>query len=212
MVMKMLVWLSKLAVSAVLISFLSVFTSWYIVNTYLKSVLDQMNINVPEKHYQFSDFLSRLSDGIHTVGLSGKAPDSSHLLDAKRPDSTENDQVPLSEQETETTADQTKEPVGEDAVAVWSQNLYQRQGGQQQKDMIMTAEEFSQKKERLTNDDKMKIFSILVSKLPQQDMQKISLIMENGITREELKQVDQIISQHLNRKEYDQLLAILNKY
>jgi hypothetical protein len=210
--MKMLVWLSKLAVSAVLISSLSVFTSWFIVNTYLKSVLDQMNINIPAKHYQFSDFLSRLSDGVHTIALSGKAPYSSDLSAAKRSDNRENEQRPPSEEEPATAADKAKEPAGDDAVAVWNQQLYERQAEQQRQDIIMSAEEFSQKKEQLTNEDKMKIFSILFSKLPQQDMQKISLIMENGITRDELKQVDRIISQHLDRSEYDQLLAILNKY
>jgi hypothetical protein len=210
--MKMLVWLSKLAVSAVLISSLSVFTSWYIVNTYLKSVLDQMNINIPEKHYQFSDFLSRLSDEVHTIALSGKAPDSSDLSAAKRSDNRENEQRPPSEEEPGTAADKAKEPTGDAAVPAWNQQLYESQAEQQQQDIIMSAEEFSQKKEQLTNEDKMKIFSILFSKLPQQDMQKISLIMENGITRDELKQVDRIISQHLDRSEYDQLLAILNKY
>lgn len=117
-----------------------------------------------------------------------------------------------------------------DALPVWSQNGQQQKtevqmqsqaqsGGEkksdsadQRKKVVVSTEQLQQTKDNLTNDDKLIIFSLLVSKLPQSELQKISELMEDGITSEELKQMEDIVEMYLTPSDYKQLLTILGKY
>ncbi len=76
----------------------------------------------------------------------------------------------------------------------------------------MSTEDFAKKKEALSSDDKMKIFSLVVAKLPQTEVQTLSAILEDGITTQELDEVNATLKKYLSDKELSQLTAILNKY
>jgi hypothetical protein len=130
----------------------------------------------------------------------------------------------------------TEEKVPEDAVAVWSRTSNNAGSGTNTdksvnsssnsstkgsnsgvesgglNDMVLTMQDFVKKKEAISSQDKMKIFSILTSKLPPAELQKISGIVEDGITSEELKEVDATLRTYLSQDEYNQLLDIIKKY
>ncbi|WP_146767154.1 hypothetical protein [Paenibacillus sp. YN15] len=105
-----------------------------------------------------------------------------------------------------------------DALPVWSQSGSSQgsqsggTGEQASEKMLFSADFLSSTKDTMTNDDKIKLFALVVSKLPAAEVQAISQLMENGITQEELAQLDGIIRKHLTQEEYTQVLAILEKY
>lgn len=105
-----------------------------------------------------------------------------------------------------------------DALPVWSQSgsaqgAQSGGAGEQASDKTVFSSDFlSSAKDNMTNDDKVKLFTLLVSKLPASEVQSISQLMENGITQEELEQMDGIIRKHLTQEEYKQVLVILEKY
>jgi hypothetical protein len=105
-----------------------------------------------------------------------------------------------------------------DALPVWSQTgsaqgAHSGGTGEQASEKTLFSSDFlSSTKDNMTNDDKVKLFTLLVSKLPAAEVQSISQLMENGITQEELVQLDGIIRKHLTQEEYRQVLAILEKY
>lgn len=78
--------------------------------------------------------------------------------------------------------------------------------------LVMSAQEFNEKRKKLTNQDKTAIFSIVMTKLPQEELQKMSLLLEDGITEEELGDLEDVMNAYLEQEEVTQLLTILNKY
>lgn len=77
---------------------------------------------------------------------------------------------------------------------------------------IVSTEDLLEAKSRLTDDERNRLFAILVGKVPQEEWQRISEFTEGGLTADELLQVQQIVATYLDREEYDELMGILNKF
>jgi hypothetical protein len=86
------------------------------------------------------------------------------------------------------------------------------QAGAQREETILTPDELADARDAMTDEDRNKLFAILVSKLPQEEWQTISTYVESGLTESELTNVQQIVAKYLNRAEYDELMEILSKY
>lgn len=105
-----------------------------------------------------------------------------------------------------------------DALPVWSQSgvssqgQSQHSGGEADKKTIVSSESVTSTKDKMSNDDKMKVFSLLVSKLPPTEVQNISRLMEDGITQEELNEINTIVLKYMTQEEYNQMVGILEKY
>jgi hypothetical protein len=94
-----------------------------------------------------------------------------------------------------------------------SQSQSQQSGsGAEEKKTVVSSEHVSSTKDNMTNDDKMKLFSLLVSKLPPAEVQNISKLMEDGITQQELVEMNAIVQKYMSEDEYKQMVAILEKY
>ncbi len=76
----------------------------------------------------------------------------------------------------------------------------------------MSTEELSEVKQQMSDEDKQKLFALLMNKLPQNTWQTISQYVENGLTEQELTTIQQIMAQHLDKEEYEQMMTILKKY
>jgi hypothetical protein len=75
--------------------------------------------------------------------------------------------------------------------------------------VVVSGEEFTKKKEQLSNEDKNQIFKLL-TRVPQAEIQHISLMMEDGITASELTNIEQLLQNYLKPEEYSQLLSMIN--
>lgn len=204
--MKIVGWISKLLVSAILVSTISVVTTAYIVNSYITQLLKPLNLQISQKPLELSDIWSNLWGKSNILGQEGTVADAP--VSAKgNGNVTGND--PGSG--TKSSASQVGK---EDSVAAWAQtgNSASTNSSQsQERALVMSEEQFQTKKEQLSNEDKLVIFSAL-SKLPEADMQTISTLVEDGITSSELTEVEKLVEQHLKPEEYKRLLQILQKY
>jgi len=199
-------------------------TTWYVVNQYVSAVLGQFHITTPEQKLQLSQMISQLSE--QAGSLLGDATAQTAAPEGKggpsqgggSPSSSDNHSAgtnPVNGSPSGAAGDAgksqpTSEAKPDDAVAAWSQ-LGQQQEDKQKK-VVISAQDFLQKKGELSNEDKTKIFSILSTRLPPEEIQKISGFVEDGITEDELKQLESIVSKYVEPEEYQQLLDILNKY
>jgi hypothetical protein len=224
--MRILGWFSKLLISVVLISFLSIFTTAYMVDQYINKFLAKWNIEDTVKPaMDAEDYMSKL---LHP----------SELLNPEQPFSevdTEDPGLPVFNQESidvlesnevidplpalEDQFDHNAEnPASSDASPSSAQqptapSSTPSSSSNELKDaLVMSAQEFNEKRKKLTNKDKSEIFSIVITKLPQKELQKMSLLLEDGITEEELTDLESVMDAYLGQKEIEKLLAILNKY
>ncbi|SFL97764.1 hypothetical protein SAMN03159341_11340 [Paenibacillus sp. 1_12] len=75
--------------------------------------------------------------------------------------------------------------------------------------VVVSGEEFTKKKEQLSNEDKNQIFKLLLTRVPQTEIQHISSMMEDGITASELNEIEKILKNYLKPEEYSQLLGMI---
>ncbi|MEX2415516.1 MAG: hypothetical protein WD424_05180 [Paenibacillaceae bacterium] len=202
--MRLLGWFSKLLISVLLISFLSVFTTAYIVDLYINRFLEQWNVaDTLKPTVDAEDYVSKLINPSRIWTQD----------DSPSPTSIQEDEV-LNEDHTATEEDDPGLPVfNPEQVTGMEQEDAQSPASSDLKDtVVMSAQEFNEKRKKLTNQDKSAIFAIVITKLPQKELQKMSLLLEDGITEEELGNLEDVMNAYLEQEEVTKLLAILNKY
>jgi hypothetical protein len=196
--MKFLSWIFKTVMITVVIVSVSLSTTWAMVNIYVEQLFQQLNLKPADKKVALSEVVQSLIEPLNT-----NAP---KVADRQRAQGEEEQKRNLSDQDPSFYDPYNQEPKGEDAVAVWNQITTG------QNEQILSIEEFNRKKDMISNEDKMFIFSLMVSKVPQEDFQKLSLFLEDGVTEGELEQIQDILENRLSKEEFQQLFDILAKY
>ncbi|NQX68445.1 hypothetical protein HQN90_20175 [Paenibacillus alba] len=214
--MKLLTWLSKIVISTVLITSISMFTTWYVVNMYVEDIFRQYQIPALGKKIQFSEFAARLGGELNIVmrrdGGKQAAPveTPSNAKPAPSPSPSGSQPTADSKSNPNKEVGALPSPAKDDALPVMGR--VQSESHEQKKDIVMSTEDFAKKKEALTSEDKMKLFSLVVAKLPQSEVQHLSVMLEDGITTDEMDQINETLKKYLNENELKQLNDILGKY
>jgi hypothetical protein len=195
--------LFRIGLTSVIVCLLSVATTWYTVSYYVDNLLGQFHITTPKQKQELSQLITTL------IKQSGLAKNAESVADAAG-----NPPVANGGSKTGNNPAVDQE---DDAVSVWSQtnangSSIDRAGklGADSK-MIISAQDFYTKKEKLSDDDKMKVFTILMENLPPDQLQQISQLVEDGITETELQKIDGILRQYVSSKDYEVLMDIMNK-
>ncbi|WP_146240961.1 hypothetical protein [Paenibacillus sambharensis] len=283
---KMAGWLGKAVASALIVSFLAIWTTGYIVNSYVEALIKDYNLPMKTQPFALSGVWGKLwgagdaEDGTMTAeaeqegdsgGKADRPQDSStgsvrpeNDDHAERdtqdnagdnvPDSqagTGSDDVPSSQTGTGGSDDPAANPFQDEGMdseastgagsgsqaATDSERSGQLtdagsgssgQSGEETKtetgsgtgsqaqsaqgEAVITPEELARAKDQMSEEDRNKLFAMLVSKLPQSEWQTISTYVESGLTDEEMTNIQQIVAKHLDREEYEELMDILKKY
>lgn len=228
--MKVMAWLLKMTVAACFFTAVSLYATFTAVQVYVSKVLDHYQLGGQMEKIEFSDFMAEIGNGLNIMkqpnpqdesAAKGEG-DGSQAVTGRNGSSETSVEPNLQAPETGTsgstgTGAETDASEMPDAMAVWSQQssagqTEQSTGGMADKKMIVSLENLQSTKDKISAEDKMKLFSLLVSKLPSEEVQSMSQLMEDGITQEELVRMDTIIQTHLTKEEYNQVLDILGKY
>jgi hypothetical protein len=204
--MKMIGWLSKLIITAILLSTMSVMTTIYIVDQYVQTVLERFQLtDVERPPLRIGGLLQQTSPSL--------GDESKNEADAV--EVTEKDTA-AAEQQSQDRLEQQRQQDPQVELPSEGQNMTEATpvfgGSIQSNSLVMTPDEFNEKRKNLSDEDKMMIFSIMMNKLPQAELQKLSEWLEDGITEEELTQVEEVINAYLEQADIDKLLSILNRY
>ncbi|MFD0716139.1 hypothetical protein [Paenibacillus sp. GCM10027626] len=237
-------WLAKTIAAGLIISFLSIWTAGYIVNSYVETLLKQFNLPLETKPFALSGMWGSLwganpplkqakesasadADTGTGTGASVGAGTKGSGNNSSTPDDNAQQTPPADDSSTS-----TKPPTaqGEKDTGLPDGSLTDVGGGQGTKagsgtsgegdsnkealeqGMALTPEQINKAKSEISSEDKEKLFTVMMTKLPQEAWQQISKLMEDGLTEEEMTTVQQIVAQHLSREEYNQMMEILKKY
>lgn len=195
-------WLIKTIASIALISTITVFTTWKMVQIYADRILREIDIPVEQVSVQFQDLLAQLGNKPNKVNKEQSLTDSAEL---------EREQGAGDAEEDSNAAIRTSEDLdSEPAVPVFGGNV--SGGMDMEEQIIISAEEFNQKKDAISSEDKMRIFTLLFTKVPQDDIQHLSLLLEDGLTEEEMAGVQEVLKAYLEPAEIEELNQIIEKY
>ncbi|MCR8642981.1 hypothetical protein NV379_09945 [Paenibacillus sp. N1-5-1-14] len=208
--LKWLNWLCKLVVGTAIVSVLTLTITSFTVNMVVQQILQQFNLQGLVPDIKMSDVVSSMING-----TSSKNPNQT-VLHSPAPSAKEEQkqgaqsqgQSQSSEQIGSQTSPSPSPAKPDDAVGVWSQISGSESSSS---GMVMSIEDFAKKKDQMSSEDKMKIFSTIASKVPEKEVQRLSTIVENGITKDEAKEMDTILQKYLKPDEYAELLTIVTK-
>jgi hypothetical protein len=237
-VIKLINWLTKIIVQTIIVAGLTIYLTWVVVHIYVDKLLSNYHLNSEQSQVHFSDFLSQMSASLNILKPANsnkqaavgspepvpslepvqspqKAEDATRLTLEETPPNdlpkTQNSDKAASP--TPSAAKTEPKSTGtvraqNDSVSVFKQT--DQQG--KQKDMLMSAEQFTAKKNLLSESDKMKIFTLLATRLPQEEFQHISTYVEGGVTQAEWTDIQLIVEKYLKPEEYKQLQELLARY
>ena len=251
---KMFGWLGRTVAAGLIVSFLAIWTTGYIVNSYVETLLKQYNLPIETKPMALSGVWGTLwgvdaakeKRSMTADGQTGGASAPDRTAGALPQVETEglaadedgadadagNGKAPGPQPDADTDVDGTEGDGGESganapdgqAQAPGTDDGHEgaeetgsgtgpaTHGGAQHGEPVITPDELAAARDQMSEEDRNKLFAILVSKLPQEEWQTISTYVEDGLTESELTNVQQIVAKYLNREQYDELMEILSKY
>ncbi|TMV47994.1 hypothetical protein FE783_18685 [Paenibacillus mesophilus] len=189
--MKFLSWLSKMIATVLLVAIVSAATTFYVMHAYVQQMLKSYEAVLPINQIDLTEFVANLWNGSNIVDQGGTPQKGKER--APQPDSSTGVTPPQDE-----------------AVAAWSQTGTEEGRGKDK--VVISAEQFQKKREMLSEEDKVTVFSMLISQLPQDELQHISTKLEDGLTATELTEIEKIVERYLQPEQVAKLMDIVNKY
>ena len=193
MILKILLWAGKAIATVFIVCMLSIWTTGYIITSYVESILKQYEIPIEIPPMAMSGVWGMLW-GSEIDTLNGEAV-------ADLPSTTEQPQT----NEGQIPTDLNTEP-DDDAQEVLAPIELD------DTEITMTPEEIADAKDAVSLEDKDRMLELLTTQLPPDSWQTFSTYLEDGLTNQELIDVQQMMAQHLDSAEYEELMIILKKY
>lgn len=228
MAWKIGLWITRIVAIVVIAALLSIWTTGYVVTSYVSALLKQYEIPIEVEPMALSDVWSMIWGTNKSAAIAANTPDDRQQQDQidkvdhddirqgqvsgeidgtdERTDIEQSDTEQLDELTEGTTGQQEEEDI-------WEQDTLDvlapvETGGQS----TITPEDIDASKELLATEDKERLFELLMLKLPSESWQMFSTYIEDGLTERELTDIQQVMAQHLSKEEYEELMVILKKY
>ncbi|GIP35996.1 hypothetical protein [Paenibacillus sp. J2TS4] len=202
---KFIIGLSRTLLIAALASGFTLYFTWTIVHTYVDKLIASFNLPIDGSLVQFSDLIGSVAGDLDSM-TSGT---DSRREEANGP--VPNQRGAADSEDASTRQDDGAAGSDNEALPVFGQSGSGQETQAGKRNVIISPDDLSIKKDQLNEEDKKKIFSYMAS-LPPEDLQKISVMMEGGITEEEMTEIQKIVEKTLKPEEYNQLMDILQKY
>jgi len=235
-------WMLRSLLSIMLISSVTVFTTWTMIEIYMNRFLERAALTGEVGEVRISDLLAYIASGKTDTGPregEGSSPieritqqsDYSPLLrdeagrregESEEPleTGTDGSRAPGAEGDGDEEVQDAVPVFGNGGMAIGDEEVPSLDGGAEesqgdgtgQDELVMSADEFASKQDQLSEDDKMTIFTILFTKVPQHEFQNLSYLLEEGLTSREIKDIYDLLSEYLTEEEMQQLSSIIQKY
>lgn len=233
MAWKIGLWIARIIATVLIACILSIWTTGYVVTSYVQSLVKQFELPLEVEPVAFADVWGMLWGKQRTVQdevVEKEVADASaEVQGGNEPQEEPLDSSPDQEAGTQAGNDEDAAEPGsgegvnegegddnssnaaefDDSLEPAQEALAPIEGGGTP---TITPEEIDASKESIAIEDKERMFELMMDKLPPESWQMFSTYLEDGLTEQELLDIQQMMAQHLSREEYDELMAILEKY
>ncbi len=211
-------WVIRMGATALLLSFLCIWTTGYIVNSYMETVIKQLDLPLDTQPFALSGMWGTLWGAEKSPQAEASA--SKEATDKRNVE--ENKEI-----ETESPDDSIKEPEASSSPST-PDSVNENSGAAPVKDAAAEPDdEASPNPEsgedvdsipvfngqsggsQLTDSQRQALYAMVVSKLNQDQLKQLSESLQGGLTAEELVQVQNMLKSSLNEGEYSQMMELL---
>ncbi len=207
-------WVIRMGATALLLSFLCIWTTGYIVNSYMESVIKQLDLPLDIQPIALSGVWGTLW-GAEETPAAGATPESkpsqeiasdepkdSHIAspssevapEQANPDSAnagdKPDSIDAGGPVDEASHDPDTEPSVDEAEPLPVFNGQEAIG-------------------QLSDEERQTLYAMVVSKLNQEQLNQLSDSLQGGLTSEELTQLESMLKATLTEQEYSQMMEVL---
>ncbi|MBO9598439.1 MAG: hypothetical protein J7559_11570 [Cohnella sp.] len=216
---KWISWALRLVATAVLLSFLCIWTTGYIVNSYMESIIKQLELPLETKPFALSGVWGTLwgADSDTPVKEAGK---EARTANAKATDSDigvddPDEQDDPKEQATATSpassASNGQASASETPdVGTTTQEQQPNSGEERRGDDVPAVSGIAGEGDRqMTDAERQALYANVVSKLDASQLQLLSEALQGGVSADKLAQLKEMLKAALTADEYDQMMETL---
>jgi hypothetical protein len=183
-------WAARTVLTAVLLSFLCIWTTGYIVNSYMETVLRQLNLPLQTQPFALSGIWGKMW-GAGPAPVKQAAPTASPAeTEDKVSSPTPTPSKASAGHAEEQSSAVSPSPSDDSAVPVFGSQAGTSEMSEQQRLSLKT----------------------VMSKLNAEQLGKLTASLENGLTEDELTALGDLIKPSLSDKEYKQMMEMLQSH
>ncbi|WP_256759607.1 hypothetical protein [Cohnella sp. WQ 127256] len=207
-------WVIRMGATALLLSFLCIWTTGYIVNSYMETVVKQLGIPIDLQPIALSGVWGTLwgAEKSPKVEASVSKPpasiDDSDAIESSPPKTQEvgeATQVPTGNGVNATQEEAA--PTGDTVVKPKVDESTNTDNGGQVDAVPAFNEDIAMG--QLTDEERQSLYAMVVSKLNPEQLKQLSDSLKDGLTSEELVQVQSMLKSSLSDQEYIQMTELL---
>jgi hypothetical protein len=205
-------WVIRMGATALLLSFLCIWTTGYIVNSYVETVIKQLDLPIDTQPFALSGVWGKLWG-------ADKFPQADETSGSKPP--TDKESAADNTAEPTNSADKSvTESTGTNSVLQQNEgDLAESPGGEASPSQTPSPDSgnvdsfpvFNGQTEagQLTDAERQSLYAMVVTKLNQDQLKQLSDSLQGGLTKEELGQLENMLKGSLSENEYVQMMGML---
>ncbi|WP_027086785.1 hypothetical protein [Cohnella panacarvi] len=224
MYIKWISWALRLVATAVLLSFLCIWTTGYIVNSYMESIIKQLELPLETKPFALSGVWGTLwgSDSPakeaseEARAKNTKATNSDIGIndpdDSDDPDEEREEAAPATSQASVASNGQASpsETTDVDVGTITEQEQQPSSGEEQPEDAVPAVSGNADAGDpQMTDAERQALYANVVSKLDASQLQLLSEALEGGVSAEKLAELKEMLKTALTEDEYAQMMETL---
>lgn len=217
-------WVIRMGATALLLSFLCIWTTGYIVNSYMETVIKQLELPIEMQPLALNGMWGKLwgaekpsqakqevDENENPVASNNPVASSSTspLSDKETMDNPVNEDVNLEESVTEDVNSAEPDPnvVDKSESSVKPEDEASPSPDDGDTVPVFNGESGSQ---QLSDVQRQQLYAMVVSKLNQEQLKQLSSALQDGLTGEELNEMQGMLKSSLTEEEYAQMIALLD--
>jgi len=202
-------WVIRMVATALLLSFLCIWTTGYIVNSYMESVIKQLDIPLEIKPMALSGVWGTLWGADKAPKKNANASGASSSKGSQAGTGTPEPSIsPESRNERPGVGTVPDEETAEDKSDEAS-NSSPDPGASEDDANAVPAFGGTSAASQLTDAQRQSLYATVVSKLSQEQLKQLSDSLQGGLTPEELTQLQEMLQSALTDEEYSQMMEML---
>lgn len=206
-------WALRVVATSILLSFLCIWTTGYIVNSYMESVVKELDLPLEVKPFALSGVWGKLwgADSPEKQAGAETSPPTPGTKEAVGATPTPSPQGTQAVDEDEPGAGQPSETTGAEASAAPTPSEDAGAGTLEPGESIPVTGEAGEADglQPLTDEERQVLYATVVSKLDASQLQLLSEALDGNATPEKLNQLKAMLQSALTASEYAQMMEVL---